>query len=77
MLLAQGGYHFLGVPQLLNVSGPNLGLVQTMVVQPGRDLTQINQVLQLHETFSTIFQQYIVSIQNHLRQNPAWVGDEV
>ena len=77
VLLAQGGYHFLGVPQLLNVSGPNLGLVQTMVVQPGQDWTQINQVLRFRETFSTIFQQYLVSIQNHLEQNPGWVGDEV
>ena len=59
------------------MSDPNLGLVQTMVVQPGRDLTQIDQVLQFNVTFSTIFQQYIVSIQNHLQQNPGWVGDEV
>jgi hypothetical protein len=77
--LAEDGYHFLGESQPLNVSDPNLGvgLVQTRVVQPGTDSTQINQVLLELQTFSTIFQHHIVSIQNHLRQNPAWVGDEV
>jgi hypothetical protein len=78
--MAQEGYHFLGESQPLNVSDPtdpNHGLVQTKVVQPGRDRTHIDRVLEYRVTFSTIFQQYIVSIQNHLQQNPGWVGDEV